>query len=193
MQKTKPRRDLTAHPLEMFQNPVPALSVLFRSVPLRRAALRQPDGNGRLSPVATEYFAARRIDHRLQKLSQPLQDSNLGPIGYEPTPKSVQRFAAAAKSSFSLGTEGPTQSNPSQRNGEIRKKFVPYLSPTFRGITVGADHLLSVREAAARLGVSIATVYTLCQRSELPHVRVSNAIRIAPADLVDFIARGRHR
>ncbi len=120
-----------------------------------------------------------------------LQDSNLGPIGYEPTPESVQRFAEAAKSSFSLGTEGSTQSSSSQRNGEIRKKFVPSLSPTFRGITVGADHLLSAREVAARLGVSTATVYKLCERSELPHVRVSNAIRIAPADLMDFIARGR--
>ncbi len=121
-----------------------------------------------------------------------LQDSNLGPIGYEPMPESVQRFAAAAKSSFSLGTEGPTQSNPSQRNGEIRKKFVPSLSPTFRRITVGADHLLCVREVAARLGVSTATVYKLCERGELPHVRVSNAIRIAPADLEAFCSAPRH-
>ena len=89
--------------------------------------------------------------------------------------------------------EGPTQSNPSQRNGEIHKKFVPSLSPSFRGITGGADHLLSVREVAARLSISTATIYMLCERGELSHVRVSNAIRIAPADLVDFIARGRRR
>jgi len=57
----------------------------------------------------------------------------------------------------------------------------------------GLDHLLSVREVAARLGVSTATVYTLCESGELRHVRISNAIRIAPADLVDFIARGRRR
>jgi excisionase family DNA binding protein len=122
-----------------------------------------------------------------------LQDSNLGPIGYEPNPESVQPFAAVLKPSFSLGPEGPSQSNPSQRNGEIHKKFVPSLSPTFRSITGGADHLLSVREIEARLGVSTATVYTLCESGELPHVRVSNAIRIAPADLVDFIARSWRR
>ncbi len=120
-----------------------------------------------------------------------LQDSNLGPIGYESNSESVQRVAAAPNPSFSLGSESPTQSNASQRNGEFRKKFVPSLSPTFRRITVGGDHLLSVREAAARLDVSTATVYKLCERDELPHVRVSNAIRIAPVDLVDFIARGR--
>ncbi len=82
----------------------------------------------------------------IAEIQWALQDSNLGPIGYEPFPESVQRFAAAPKPSFSLGTEGPTQSNLSQRNGEIHKKFVPSLSPTFRSITGGADHLLSVRE-----------------------------------------------
>jgi excisionase family DNA binding protein len=87
--------------------------------------------------------------------------------------------------------EGPTQSNPSQRNGEFYKKFVPSLSPALLSIMRGADHLLSVRKVAAKLGVSTATVYKLCERSELPHFRVSNAIRIASADLVDFIARGQ--
>jgi excisionase family DNA binding protein len=53
------------------------------------------------------------------------------------------------------------------------------------------NDLLSVREIAARLGVSTATVYRLCERAELSHVRVSNAIRVAPADLIEFIARKR--
>jgi excisionase family DNA binding protein len=55
----------------------------------------------------------------------------------------------------------------------------------------GADHLLTVRAAAERLAVSTATVYALCERGELPHVRVSNAIRIAPADLAAFLAGQR--
>jgi hypothetical protein len=46
VRKTKPRRDLTAHPIEMIQSPVPPLSASFRGVPLKRAVLRQPDGNG---------------------------------------------------------------------------------------------------------------------------------------------------
>src|SRR5258707_11914070 len=99
-------------------------------------------------------------------------------IGCEPTPESVQPFAAAPSPSFPLGMEGPSQSNPSQRNGEFHKKFVPSLSPTLRRITDGVDHLLSVRELAARLGGSTATVYKLCECGELPHIRVSNAIRI---------------
>jgi len=48
-----------------------------------------------------------------------------------------------------------------------------------------------VREVAERLSVSTATIYTLCERGELPHVRISNAIRIEPAGLEEFISRRR--
>ena len=48
--------------------------------------------------------------------------------------------------------------------------------------------LLTVRQVAASLSVSTATVYALIDRGELAHARVSNAIRVAPADLQAFIA-----
>ncbi len=48
--------------------------------------------------------------------------------------------------------------------------------------------LLSVREVAAALSVSTATVYKLVDRGQLAHRRVLNAIRIRPADLAAFIA-----
>ena len=51
--------------------------------------------------------------------------------------------------------------------------------------------MLTVREVAVQLGVCPATVYGLCARGELPHVRVSNAIRIRPTDLEALLARGR--
>jgi excisionase family DNA binding protein len=44
---------------------------------------------------------------------------------------------------------------------------------------------------ARQLRVSTATVYRLCERGEVRHVRVSNTIRIAPADLFDFIDRSK--
>jgi excisionase family DNA binding protein len=50
-----------------------------------------------------------------------------------------------------------------------------------------ADRLrtfLTVREVAALLRVSTATVYELCARGKLRHVRVLNAIRVAPCDLL---------
>jgi excisionase family DNA binding protein len=58
-------------------------------------------------------------------------------------------------------------------------------------VTESADRLLTVKEAAARLRVSPATVYGLCERGELSYVRIStHAIRIAEPDLSAFV-RGR--
>jgi len=52
-------------------------------------------------------------------------------------------------------------------------------------------HLLTVRAVAARLGVSTATVYKLVAQGDLPHVRVSNAIRISPVDLDAYVTERR--
>jgi excisionase family DNA binding protein len=54
----------------------------------------------------------------------------------------------------------------------------------------GAREYLSVREVAALLGVHPSTIYDLCARGELSHVRVSNAIRIVATDF-DRFARSR--
>ncbi len=48
---------------------------------------------------------------------------------------------------------------------------------------------MSVAEVAKQLGVCRATVYKLCERGHLPHARVSNAIRIEPADLAAYLER----
>ena len=52
-------------------------------------------------------------------------------------------------------------------------------------------HLLTVRAVAARLGLSTATVYKLVGQGDLPHARVSNAIRIAPDDIAAYLVRCR--
>jgi excisionase family DNA binding protein len=53
------------------------------------------------------------------------------------------------------------------------------------------EGLLSVRDVAARLGVCTATVYRLVGEGQLAHVRVLNAIRVAPPDLAAFIEAQR--
>ena len=45
----------------------------------------------------------------------------------------------------------------------------------------------TVREVAGRLRVSTATVYRMCERGELGHVRVSNAIRVPEAAVAALI------
>jgi len=62
--------------------------------------------------------------------------------------------------------------------------FVPSLSPGAEGA-----RLLTVREVAARLAVSTATVYALCERGQLRHVRISHAIRVESTEVEGFIER----
>jgi excisionase family DNA binding protein len=45
-------------------------------------------------------------------------------------------------------------------------------------LTTFLQGFMTVAEVAKRLGVSRSTVYQLCERGELRHVRVSNAIRV---------------
>jgi excisionase family DNA binding protein len=50
-----------------------------------------------------------------------------------------------------------------------------------------------VRAVAARLGISTATVYKVVAEGTLLHFRVSNTIRISPADVDAFVACQRSR
>ena len=52
--------------------------------------------------------------------------------------------------------------------------------------------LLNVQEAARLLRISAGAVYALCQKGELPHLRLGlgrGAIRIERADLLDYMAK----
>ncbi len=54
----------------------------------------------------------------------------------------------------------------------------------------GAPALLKVKSVATTLGVSAATVYKLCEKGLLRHVRVADhSIRVTEADLADFVSR----
>jgi excisionase family DNA binding protein len=46
--------------------------------------------------------------------------------------------------------------------------------------------LVSPREAAALLGVNRETIYRLCARGEVPHVRVGSVLRV---DLAGYLAQ----
>ena len=82
-------------------------------------------------------------------------------------------------------------SNPLQPEAAIAKDFAPILLPVGRLPDCGGG-LLAVGEVAKLLSVSDATIYALCARGILAHVRVLNAIRVAPA-AVNALLTSPHR
>jgi excisionase family DNA binding protein len=60
----------------------------------------------------------------------------------------------------------------------LLKRFATPLLRNSGSVVAPAGPLLTVREAARALRVSRATVYRLCTRGEMAHVRLLNLIRI---------------
>lgn len=56
-----------------------------------------------------------------------------------------------------------------------------------------APKLLSVRDSASALGVSIRLIWSLIARGELRKVQVGRRVMLAAEDLADFVARGGAR
>ena len=122
------------------------------------------------------------------------QDSNLRPLGPERASEASELSMGVQVLAITQGLEGRLDASTRVgRAGTLGR--VPPVSPTFpRGLRAAhpqPESLLRVRDVADRLRVSRATVYALCARGELPHLRVSNAIRLRLEDLEAFIRRGR--
>ena len=94
-----------------------------------------------------------------------------------------------------IRSDGAPRSQGFQPFAPNRSPFVTRLLPESAArlavLKGGSDGLLSVRQAAEQLGLCTATVYGLCAEGALAHIRILNAIRIAPADLAAFIAARR--
>lgn len=87
------------------------------------------------------------------------------------------------------GGNNETQARESatpDHGGECSEAHPDAADPKRRATPQLQDQVLTVREAAERLRVCTATIYRLCATGRLPHIRVSNAIRILAADLRGF-------
>jgi excisionase family DNA binding protein len=91
-----------------------------------------------------------------------------------------------------LACRAATSGSDSPPFAAIRSSPVTPGSQFGSALVVPQERLLSVREVATRLGVCTSTVYHLCAAGRLVHVRVANAIRIAPADLGAVLALRKH-
>jgi excisionase family DNA binding protein len=75
-------------------------------------------------------------------------------------------------------------------DGAKSQRIAPILDDL---LTTFLQGFMTVPEVARRLGVCRSTVYQLCERGELRHVRVSNAIRVPGKAIAVYIARSRSR
>ena len=90
-----------------------------------------------------------------------------------------QSIAGVGKPSESFGSGGSSDRNDGAPNAGFRNRLLTMdLQPT---------DLLTVRDVAARLGVCRATIYELCRRRDLEHIRVLNAVRIPLAAVATYL------
>src|SRR5207302_6985775 len=98
--------------------------------------------------------------------------------------KRIGRFVGACRHSQTLAMRGDSRSIDLHSVSFGTRFCSPFAAPVLQGF-------LSIRDVAAQLSVSTATVYKFCAARELPHVRVLGAIRIAPDELAAFVERLR--
>src|SRR5260370_2480787 len=68
----------------------------------------------------------------------------------------------------------------------------PFGAPVVRELPLDPgphERLIAVRAVAARLGLSSASVYKLCQRGELHGLRIGGALRFNPQVIDEYVAR----
>ena len=145
----------------------------------------------RNSDPKDSHPAAQAAEVSREDAAWARQVSNLRPLpceGESPrfsdSAKAAQACSSTTESAEPTSVSAPTSYGLSQGFGSIQGPR------SIRVLEGGANHFLSVKTVAARLGVSSATIYKLCEGGDLSHVRVSNTIRIAPADLTAYLTRG---
>jgi excisionase family DNA binding protein len=123
--------------------------------------------------------------------------------------RSVAARANRSQISETIANRGGREDQPAQLSTGVSKDFTTRLLPEIGSVFApgtapkvattpttadlvalhgGRDRLLRVTDVAERLGVCAAIVYRLCERGELPHIRVVNSIRVRRADLDAFVA-----
>jgi excisionase family DNA binding protein len=139
-----------------------------------------------LAPPLVQPTDSRNTEAGTPGLSPGIPASELaGCRGLEPLASGVtvdaSWMAGARSDSQVAGNAGSTLERSSpflQRFGALSRPLGTSLVQT-GAADAGSVRWVSVRELAAMLRVSTSTVYQAVAAGEIPHVRVSNAIRIA--------------
>jgi excisionase family DNA binding protein len=105
-------------------------------------------------------------------------------MGLEPAASGV----TVRKGGIAAGSSGMQPVEIVQSAVTARVQESQRLAPILDGLlTTFLQGFMTVAEVAKRLGVCRSTVYQLCERGELRHVRVSNALRVPGAAVAAYL------
>jgi excisionase family DNA binding protein len=89
-----------------------------------------------------------------------------------------------------------TQLSISEMRQLFRQEIERALSPLTEGThsqTSDKEKLLTVQEAAAFLNLAVPTVYALCSRREIPHIKKRKRLYFAKAELLAWLQAGKQK
>jgi excisionase family DNA binding protein len=111
--------------------------------------------------------------------------ANTGSVSDEKS-QNVQIHASLSKNIAGSLLDGVSPTEPTTHGGALLDGLV-----TDDAVAQSVGKLLNVRQIAKVLGVCPATVYRLCDRRELAHYRIWNAIRVDIHDVKALLRRVR--
>ena len=150
----------------------------------RRLRRRKPSWAGHETPQALEPHRGPLPDRPDSRTVRMARLAGVEPAarGFEVGDRGLPEEPEASRS---VTFRGVGASAPSPNVSPHPANYGPFAALVLQGFS---GKLVSPRQAAALLGVNRETIYRLCARGELPHVRVGSVLRV---DLAAYLARHR--
>ena len=124
-----------------------------------------------------------------ENIRRARKESNLRPSGSKLNPAGGTHDSAA-KSLTNLTTITGSEPRSSQELPGFNRDLTARVTAKPKTPDAG-DHLLTVKETAAFLKLSVSGVYHLCETEQLEHYRIGSLIRISRAAIEQLIRNAR--
>ena len=120
------------------------------------------------------------------------QDSNLrppGPEGAQDESQGVSEGGLGSQPVDNIQEQQAPSLDPMAQNGSVETPFGARVVHELPPDPGPHERLITVRAVAARLGLSLASVYKLCERAQLRGLRIGGALRFNSQVIDEYITR----